>query len=63
MRNLFLLALFANFLMYAYGTGAFGPPPQQQGREPLRVNQQIRPDALSAQPLDAMPRTPAPGAR
>ncbi|GAA5236800.1 hypothetical protein FOZ76_12635 [Verticiella sediminum] len=55
MRNLFLLALFANFLMYAYGTGAFGPPPQEQGRDPLRVNQQIRADALSAQPLGVPP--------
>jgi len=47
MRSLFMLALFANFLMYAFGTGAFGPPPHDHGREPQRLAQQIRPDALA----------------
>ncbi|MBU4610723.1 hypothetical protein IMZ29_09310 [Achromobacter sp. GG226] len=51
MRNFFFLALLANFLLYAFGTGAFGPPPQEQGREPLRMNQQIRADSLSTRPL------------
>jgi len=46
MRTLFLLALLANFALYAYGTGAFGIPPQERGREPERLTRQTAPETL-----------------
>lgn len=56
MKALFVLTLLANFLMYAYGTGAFGPPPEDVGRERARVNQELRAEFLQARP--AIPRAP-----
>lgn len=47
MRSLFLLALLANFALYAYGTGAFGVPPEDRGREPERLAQQTPPQSLT----------------
>lgn len=46
MRSLFIVALLANFLLYAFGTGAFGPPPEETGRDPQRLQQQLRADAI-----------------
>lgn len=46
MRALFVLALIANFLLYAFGTGAFGPPPEDTGRDPQRLTHQVRADAI-----------------
>lgn len=46
MRSLFLLALLANFALFAYGTGAFGIPPSERGREPERMAEQTAPDTL-----------------
>lgn len=53
MRSLFLLALLANFLLFALGTGAFGPPPQEQGRDPARLQQQLKPENVSVKALSA----------
>lgn len=49
MRSLFILALIANVLLYAVGTGAFGPRPEDAGREPQRLKQQLRADAIVLQ--------------
>lgn len=46
MRSLVILALLANFLLYAFGTGAFGPPPEDAGRDTQRLSQQLRADAI-----------------
>ena len=59
MRSLFLLALFANFLLFALGTGAFGPPPQEQGRDPARAQQQLRPENVAVKPLSPVSSAPA----
>jgi len=55
MRSLFMLTLLANFLLFALGTGAFGPPPQEQGRDPMRATQQLRANAISIQALTSAP--------
>ena len=49
MRSLVILALLANFLLYAFGTGAFGPPPEDAGRDTQRLQQQLRADAIALQ--------------
>jgi len=59
MRLLFFLVLIANFVVFAYGTGAFGPSPQEAGREPLRATQQIRADTLIARPIAPVSSAPA----
>ncbi len=59
MRGLFLLTLFANFLLFALGTGAFGPPPQEQGREPARAEQQLRPENVTVRVLSPVSSAPA----
>lgn len=46
MRSLFVLLAVANLTLYAFGTGAFGPPPNERGREPQRLLHQIRPEAV-----------------
>lgn len=59
MRMLFILALFANFLLFALGTGAFGPPPQEQGRNPARSQHQLHPENVAVRAVT--PGSSAPG--
>jgi len=44
MRLLFLLVVVVNIGLLAYGQGAFGPPPSEEGRlrmEPPQLNPQV----------------------
>lgn len=47
MRSLFFIVLLANVALFAYGTGAFGDPPGNEGRDPARLQQQTSPQSLS----------------
>jgi len=66
MRVVFLVFLIANVLLLAFGRQWLGiAPPEQVGRDPERVTQQVRPDAISlGTPVDvdgpkAPPAAPA----
>ncbi len=56
MRSLFILALLANAALFAYGTGAFGDPPGNEGRDPARLQQQTSPESLGV--TLSLPRLP-----
>jgi len=45
MRNLFLLILVLNAVIFAIGQGWLGTPPAEQGRDPARLQQQINAQA------------------
>lgn len=60
MRLILFLVVLANGLVFAMGTGAFGPPPSAQGREPQRLAQQVDPGLIRVQPLGANLPPPAP---
>jgi len=46
MRNLFLLILILNALIFALGHGWLGTPPADQGRDPARLQQQVNAQAV-----------------
>jgi len=49
MRNLFLLILLLNALIFARGQGWLGTPPADQGRDPARLKQQINAQAVEVE--------------
>ena len=49
MRYLFLLIVIANALIFGLGQGWFGTPPAEQGREPQRLQQQVKPQSVQVE--------------
>lgn len=46
MRSLFIVLLLANLALFGLGQGWFGQPLSQRGREPERLQQEIRPEEI-----------------
>lgn len=60
-RAVFVLALLANVILFAFGQTWLGiPPPAQAGRDPDRLTQQVRPDAIEIGPMPGVTPPPAP---
>ncbi|AKQ53507.1 hypothetical protein [Bordetella hinzii] len=50
MRILFLVILLANLWAYGLGQGWLGPRPDDEGRDPRRLNQELNADHISLAP-------------
>jgi cell division septation protein DedD len=46
MRSLFIVLLLANLILFGMGQGWFGEPVSQRGRDPERLQQEIRPEEI-----------------
>jgi hypothetical protein len=46
MRILFVLIVLANVVVYGIGQGWLGPTPEDEGRDPMRMQQQLNADKV-----------------
>jgi hypothetical protein len=47
MRILFILIVLANIVVYGIGQGWLGAPPENEGREPIKMQQQLNADKVT----------------
>jgi hypothetical protein len=46
MRILFILIVLANIVVYGVGQGWLGPRPEDEGRDPMKLQQQLNADKV-----------------
>jgi hypothetical protein len=62
MRFLFAVLLIANVVLFGFDQGWFGHAPSQRGREPERLNEEIRPDSITVPRVAGINATGSPAA-
>jgi hypothetical protein len=60
MRILFAVLLIANVVLFGFDQGWFGHAPSQRGREPERLNEEIRPDSITVPRMAGINATASP---